>query len=56
VQIINDSSGAPHVGFFSRTHIRVGQELTFDYRFKEEDFSSKVLCMCGAPTCRGYLN
>ena len=37
--------------------IKAGQELTFDYRFKEEeDGEAKVPCMCGAPNCKGSLN
>lgn len=48
--------GDVHVCFFARADIRVGQELTFDYRFKEEDSGSKVPCQCGAPNCKGTLN
>jgi SET domain-containing protein len=55
-QIITDAGGAPHVAFFARSTIRAGQELTFDYRFREEGEGSKVACQCGAPSCRGYLN
>ncbi len=32
------------------------QELTYDYRFKEEAGEDKLPCGCGAPSCRGYLN
>lgn len=37
------------------THGLPPQELTYDYRFKEEE-ESKVRCQCGAPNCKGYLN
>jgi hypothetical protein len=30
--------------------------LSYDYRFKEEDDVDKVVCQCGAPTCKGTLN
>ena len=42
--------------FIARTDIKAGQELTFDYRWKEEEGSQKVTCRCGAPNCRGTLN
>ena len=45
-----------HVAFFARHDIRIGQELTFDYRFKEEAADHKVECQCGAPNCKGTLN
>ncbi|KAF6264248.1 hypothetical protein COO60DRAFT_1698474 [Scenedesmus sp. NREL 46B-D3] len=48
--------GELHLCFFAKTDIKAGQELTFDYRFKEEDSDSKVICQCGAPTCKGTLN
>jgi SET domain-containing protein len=48
--------GEVHLVFFARTDIVAGQELTFDYRFKEEEGDSKVKCGCGAPNCKGTLN
>jgi NuA3 HAT complex component NTO1 len=48
--------GELHLCFFAKTDIKAGQELTFDYRFKEEEGDSKVICQCGAPTCKGTLN
>ncbi|KAL6758056.1 hypothetical protein V8C86DRAFT_1809198 [Haematococcus lacustris] len=53
-KVIHDAAGNPHLGFFARSAIRAGQELTFDYRFKEEE-NSKVRCQCGAPNCKGFL-
>jgi len=46
----------PHLAFFARCDIVPGQELTFDYRLKEEDGENKIECKCGAPTCKGTLN
>jgi hypothetical protein len=40
----------------TQSDIRVGQELTFDYRFKQEDEADRVPCHCGAPSCKGFLN
>ncbi|KAG1679268.1 hypothetical protein FOA52_009298 [Chlamydomonas sp. UWO 241] len=51
-----DYDGESHVVFFTKSDIRVGQELTFDYRFKQEDDADKVPCHCGAPSCKGFLN
>lgn len=52
-----DYDGESHVVFYTRSDIRAGQELTFDYRFKvEEDARDKVPCHCGAPNCKGFLN
>ncbi len=45
-----------HLVFFARSDIKAGQELTYDYRFKEEDTADKLQCECGAPNCRGTLN
>ena len=46
----------PRLVFFARFDIRPGQELTYDYRFKEEEGENKLPCGCGAPNCRGTLN
>ena len=51
-----DIDGRPRLVFFARFDIRPGQELTYDYRFKEEEGDNKLPCGCGAPNCRGTLN
>ena len=38
--------------FFTKGDVKAGQELTFDYRFKEEEVD-RVPCRCGAPNCKG---
>ncbi len=48
--------GTPRLVFFARFDLVPGQELTYDYRFKEEDGDNKLPCGCGAPNCRGTLN
>ncbi|CAD7696632.1 unnamed protein product [Ostreobium quekettii] len=48
--------GEYHLCFFARTDVKAGQELTYDYRFKEEAAENKIKCFCGAPNCRGYMN
>ncbi|KAF5834668.1 hypothetical protein DUNSADRAFT_8550 [Dunaliella salina] len=54
-RVINDANNNPHVAFYAKTDLKPGQELTFDYRFKEEA-GDKVRCECGAPNCKGSLN
>jgi len=34
--------------------INVGEELTYDYKFAQED--DKLPCFCGSKKCRKYLN
>ncbi|CAG9464975.1 unnamed protein product [Pedinophyceae sp. YPF-701] len=51
-----DADGTPHLVFFARTDVKAGQELTFNYRFSEEETEKKVPCDCGAPNCIGFLN
>ncbi len=52
LQVLTGPSGEPHIAFFARTPLRAGQELTFDYRFREEADTHKVRCQCGAPNCK----
>lgn len=52
LQVLSDDKGEPHIAFFSKLTLRAGQELTFDYRFKEEEGASRVRCTCGAPNCK----
>ncbi|CAF4680554.1 unnamed protein product [Rotaria sp. Silwood1] len=39
---------------YSKRDIRLGEEITYDYKFPLEE--QKIPCRCGAPTCRGSLN
>lgn len=39
---------------FSSRDIKVGEEITYDYKFQLEDGSLK--CTCGAPNCTGRMN
>jgi len=57
IKLVEDEEhGIPHLAFFARCDILPGQELTFDYRLREEDDENKWECKCGAPTCRGTMN
>ncbi|GLI58735.1 hypothetical protein VaNZ11_000489, partial [Volvox africanus] len=55
-KVLEFEGGGVRLVFLARTDIKAGQELTFDYRFKEEDTDDKVPCRCGAPNCKGTLN
>ncbi|EEF33976.1 set domain protein, putative [Ricinus communis] len=45
--------GETRVGVFAARSIKVGEPLTYDYRFVQ--FGPEVRCHCGAPNCHGYL-
>uniref|UniRef100_A0A5B7BNK0 Putative histone-lysine N-methyltransferase ASHR3 isoform X1 n=1 Tax=Davidia involucrata TaxID=16924 RepID=A0A5B7BNK0_DAVIN len=45
--------GATRVGVFAGRSIKVGEPLTYDYRFVQ--FGPEVKCDCGAANCQGYL-
>jgi len=39
---------------YAKRDIQVGEELSYDYKFPEEDV--KIPCNCGSAKCRTYLN
>ncbi|KAK4777942.1 hypothetical protein SAY87_018129 [Trapa incisa] len=45
--------GETRVGVFAARSIKVGEPLTYDYRFVQ--FGPEVKCHCGATNCQGYL-
>ncbi|XP_075652282.1 histone-lysine N-methyltransferase ASHR3 [Castanea sativa] len=45
--------GEVRVGVFAARSIKIGEPLTYDYRFVQ--FGPEVKCHCGAPSCQGYL-
>ncbi|KAH9618976.1 hypothetical protein KSS87_007028 [Heliosperma pusillum] len=46
--------GEIRVGIFAKHDIPVGTELAYDYNF-EWYGGAKVRCLCGAPSCSGFL-
>ncbi|XP_024528204.1 histone-lysine N-methyltransferase, H3 lysine-4 specific [Selaginella moellendorffii] len=46
--------GQKRIFIYSKKHIKVGEELTYDYKFPFEE--QKIPCLCGAERCRLYLN
>jgi SET domain-containing protein len=43
-----------HILYMSKRDIPRGEELTVDYNFSKD--VEKVMCRCGASTCRGTIN
>ncbi len=46
--------GEPRMGFFAKRDISKGEDLTFDYQF-ERSGKTAQRCLCGAPSCRGWI-
>lgn len=46
--------GEIRVGIFAKQDILDGTELAYDYNF-EWYGGAKVRCLCGAPSCSGFL-
>jgi SET domain-containing protein len=46
--------GERHVVIIARRRVLAGEELTYDYLMPFEPV--KIVCRCGAPTCRRYMN
>ena len=55
-KIIN-SDGRQRIVIYAKRDIRVGEELSYDYKFAlEYNKARRIPCHCGAVECRGYLN
>ncbi|GAA5893919.1 histone methyltransferase SET1 [Sporobolomyces salmoneus] len=48
-------NGVKKIVIYAKTVIEPGDEVTYDYHFPIEE-DNKIPCLCGAPTCRRYLN
>lgn len=48
------AQGTNRIVIYSKKFIHSGEEITYDYKFPEED--EKIPCFCNRPNCRGYLN
>lgn len=49
-------NGTEKIVFYSKRALKMGEELTYDYKFAFEEEDKKVPCFCGASNCRKYLN
>ncbi|GAA5858176.1 hypothetical protein JCM1840_001072 [Sporobolomyces johnsonii] len=48
-------NGVKKIVIYAKSNIEPGEEVTYDYHFPIEE-DNKIPCLCGAPTCRRYLN
>jgi len=46
--------GEKKIVIYSAKDIKVGDEITYDYKFPIEE--DKIPCLCGGPSCKGTLN
>lgn len=46
----------PKIVIYSLREIFPGEEILYDYKFEIEGEEDKIPCLCGAVTCRGFLN
>lgn len=46
--------GGARIVVYSRRRIRVGEELTIDYRYPAD--LAPIPCLCGETACRGIIN
>jgi histone-lysine N-methyltransferase SETD1 len=50
-------NGSRRLIFYALRDIRVGEEITYDYKFvPETDSSNRIECRCGEESCKGFLN
>ncbi|KAL7415904.1 hypothetical protein BDY24DRAFT_337411 [Mrakia frigida] len=47
-------NGEKKIVIYAKHNIEAGDEITYDYHFPIEQ--EKIVCLCGSPKCRGYLN
>ncbi|CAI5466583.1 unnamed protein product [Closterium sp. Yama58-4] len=52
---VKDGHPSAIIVIIARRPIRMGEELTYDYRFDREE-KDRVPCRCGAATCRSFMN
>lgn len=49
--------GMKRIVIYALRDIAANEELTYDYKFEREtDDKERLPCLCGAPTCKGFLN
>ncbi|KAE8440615.1 hypothetical protein EG329_007034 [Mollisiaceae sp. DMI_Dod_QoI] len=50
-------SGRRRLIFYALRDIRVGEEITYDYKFvPETESSNRIECQCSEESCKGFLN
>lgn len=49
--------GMRRIVIYALKDIGKNEELTYDYKFEREtDDEERLICLCGAPSCKGFLN
>lgn len=49
--------GVRRIVIYALRDIAANEELTYDYKFEREtDAEERLPCLCGAPSCKGFLN
>lgn len=49
--------GSKRIVIYALRDIKKNEELTYDYKFEREtNDDERIVCLCGAPGCKGYLN
>ncbi len=49
--------GKRRIVIYALRDIAANEELTYDYKFEREtDAEERLPCLCGAPSCKGFLN
>mgnify|MGYP002634763414 CR=1 FL=1 len=56
LQVLYDTADVnlPHIGLYAIRDIREGEELTYDYKYKQLK-GKGMTCRCQATNCRGRL-
>lgn len=49
--------GCKRIVIYALRDIGANEELTYDYKFeRENNMNERLPCLCGAPSCKGFLN
>lgn len=49
--------GKKRIVIYALRDVKKNEELTYDYKFEREtNDEERIICLCGAPGCKGYLN
>ena len=49
------AGGRVRCAVFASRALSIGDELTFDYQWGRHSDRQKTKCLCGTPTCRGFI-
>uniref|UniRef100_A0A9R1V4C0 [histone H3]-lysine(4) N-trimethyltransferase n=1 Tax=Lactuca sativa TaxID=4236 RepID=A0A9R1V4C0_LACSA len=56
-RILSMGADQSHIALIAKTNVSVGDELTYDYKFDQDEHDElKVPCLCRATNCRNFMN